>query len=204
MWRNINPLNRGKSIIRRGGSPPFALHRAYGYALPSRCRAVQTNGSLWGGERPYAESVSAVVDHRVADLPAWQSKRGPRPGQARSRPGAAGAGSDGISVLRAVLHVHRGAAVAETTLIALHTYLWPAGVRRDIMNGSTHPITPIGAEIGDPTPCRSSGGLGTHVARCGKKGAQARGGRRLRNPSERSHPLKSMKPEEMICVAGTF
>jgi quercetin dioxygenase-like cupin family protein len=45
-----------------------------------------------------------------------------------------------ILLTPAILRVHNGTEVSETTLVAGQAYNRPAGVEHDVMNGSDHPI----------------------------------------------------------------
>jgi len=55
-----------------------------------------------------------------------------------------------VMLVDGVLRVHDGAAVSETTLAAGHSYMRPAGIRHDVMNGSDHPIAFIEIEVKRP------------------------------------------------------
>ena len=50
----------------------------------------------------------------------------------------------------AVLRVHNGSAVSETTLVAGQAYNRPSGIEHDVMNGSPHPIAFIEIELKRP------------------------------------------------------
>ena len=50
----------------------------------------------------------------------------------------------------AVLRVHDGTKVTDTTLVAGQAYNRPSGVQHDVMNGSDHPIAFIEIELKRP------------------------------------------------------
>ena len=49
-----------------------------------------------------------------------------------------------------ILRVHNGAEVSETTLGEGESYMRPAGIRHDVMNGSDHPIAFTEIEVKQP------------------------------------------------------
>ena len=49
-----------------------------------------------------------------------------------------------------ILRVHNGAEVSETTLGEGESYIRPAGIRHDVMNGSDHPIAFTEIEVKQP------------------------------------------------------
>ncbi|KNY21924.1 MULTISPECIES: cupin domain-containing protein [Methylobacterium] len=55
-----------------------------------------------------------------------------------------------VMLVAGVLRVHDGAAVSETALAAGQSYMRPAGIRHDVMNGSEHPIAFIEIEVKRP------------------------------------------------------
>jgi quercetin dioxygenase-like cupin family protein len=55
-----------------------------------------------------------------------------------------------VMLTPAVLRVHNGTDVSETTLVAGQAYDRPAGVEHDVMNGSDHPIAFVDIEIKRP------------------------------------------------------
>lgn len=48
------------------------------------------------------------------------------------------------------LHVHDGAEVSEVPLQKGQSYMRPAGVKHDVMNGSSHPISFVEIEVKQP------------------------------------------------------
>lgn len=55
-----------------------------------------------------------------------------------------------ILLTPAILRVHNGTEVSETTLVAGQAYNRPAGVEHDVMNGSDHPIAFVEIEVKRP------------------------------------------------------
>ena len=49
-----------------------------------------------------------------------------------------------------VLRVHDGATVTDTVLAQGQSYVRPAGIKHDVMNGSTHPISFVEIEVKRP------------------------------------------------------
>ena len=55
-----------------------------------------------------------------------------------------------IMLMDGVLRVHDGKAVVDTALVAGQSYMRPANIEHDVMNGSDHPIAFIEIEIKRP------------------------------------------------------
>jgi beta-alanine degradation protein BauB len=56
-----------------------------------------------------------------------------------------------ILLTPAILRVHNGSAVSDTTLEAGQAYNRPAGAQHDVMNGSPHPIAFVEIELKRPS-----------------------------------------------------
>jgi quercetin dioxygenase-like cupin family protein len=54
----------------------------------------------------------------------------------------------------AVLRIHNGQTVSETTLVAGQAYNRPSGIEHDVMNGSDHPIAFVEIELKRPEAVR--------------------------------------------------
>jgi quercetin dioxygenase-like cupin family protein len=55
-----------------------------------------------------------------------------------------------VMLTDAVLRIHDGTAVTDTTLVAGQAYNRPAGITHDVMNGSDHPIAFVEIEMKRP------------------------------------------------------
>ena len=55
-----------------------------------------------------------------------------------------------IMLVAGTLRIHNGSEVIDTPLAQGQTYMRPAGIRHDVMNGSDHPIAFIEIEVKQP------------------------------------------------------
>ena len=55
-----------------------------------------------------------------------------------------------VMLVAGTLRVHDGTSVSDTALAAGQSYRRPAGIRHDVMNGSSHPIAFIEIEVKQP------------------------------------------------------